>query len=146
MLVVAAAGNANQLSELSGRADVLAVSATTSADELASYSNRGPYVGIAAAGGDIEAGGEFGFIQTYVWSTTRLYPCTITDLGAALDYFGLNGTSVASPASGRSRGIVRGDERNWPGYSLTARARCGRRYSGALTAPRPQPVCGIRSN
>ena len=26
-----------------------------------------------------------------------LYPCTITDLGAALDYFGLNGTSVASP-------------------------------------------------
>ena len=103
MLVVAAAGNdqsslfPNYPGALSR---VLAVSATGRQDVLATYSNFGSWVGIAAPGGDLDTEPEFGFpVILGIFSTTPTYTVFLNgpDYGVLQNYDYLMGTSMASP-------------------------------------------------
>lgn len=90
-LVVAAAGN-DYGSPVSYPAaysasynNVMAVTATDSADNFAGYSNKGPEVNVAAPG-------------TNVYSTMPNYACYLTDhWGFSQDYDYMDGTSMSTP-------------------------------------------------
>jgi serine protease len=93
--VVAAAGNERQqgspISYPGADAGVIAVAATTSADVVASYSNAGSYVDVAAPGS--------GIISTYP-----------TKLGKA--YASLNGTSMAAPHVAAVAALLKGYQKS----------------------------------
>lgn len=108
VLIVCAAGNSG------GRAvgypaafpECLAVSSVGPTGEIAYYSSVGKPVAIAAPGGDKQAGEEFGILQN-----------TILDGDPnSNDYYGFQGTSMASPhvaataALVMSRGVTDADE------------------------------------
>jgi len=92
-LCVAAACNESQNywpSYPAGNDYVLAVSSTTLYDTLATYSNWGDWVGIAAPGGDTWTGPAY----LGTWSTTPTYG----NLYGVPDYYAyLEGTSMATP-------------------------------------------------
>jgi subtilisin family serine protease len=121
VLVVAAAGNdgdttnggQNRVIYPAADNHVLAVGATASDDSPASYTNTGPYVGVAAPGGDAEDAGVevefFGPVPTVfaVWGTFPTHPYDLQvqpdGLGGTIDDY-LNerydyapGTSAACP-------------------------------------------------
>src|SRR5207249_4624866 len=75
---------------------VLAVSATSREDSLASYSSYGDDVGICAPDGDFDFTIEW---LLGVYSTTPTYDVTLNgpDYGMANNYDYLEGTSMASP-------------------------------------------------
>ncbi len=98
VLVVAAAGNDgyDKLNYPGALSKVLAVAAT-SRISTATYSNYGPFVGIAAPGGDYDY--ELMWMLG-VYSTMPTYYVTLNDpnyYGAAQNYDYLMGTSMASP-------------------------------------------------
>ncbi len=100
MLVVAAAGNdgVNTSPNYPGALSrVLAVSATSDQDGLATYSNFGDYIGIAAPGGDI----DFNILAIIgVYSTLPTYFVPLNDPnieGASENFDYLMGTSMSSP-------------------------------------------------
>ena len=86
VLVVAAAGNDGwtQKPIPAGYAEVVAVTATDSADSLASFSNYGDWVEVAAPG-------------VSIYSTLPTYHVTLNDLGYSMNYDYLSGTSMACP-------------------------------------------------
>lgn len=94
-LIVAAAGNQNggavwyPAAHAPDYNNLIAVSATDHNDVIAGYSNVGPEISLAAPGG-------FGGIEDPddIWSTTPNYA---VNLGTALDYDYLWGTSMAAP-------------------------------------------------
>ena len=89
VLIVAAAGNAASTDPFYPAAypQVLSVSAVGPDGELASYSNYGPTIGIAAPGGDFADGdGTFG-VASAVWDFAMGRP----------QYAYYNGTSMAAP-------------------------------------------------
>jgi len=98
-LVIAAAGNDGTNAPIypAALSRVLAVSATARTDYLATYSNWGDNVGIAAPGGDF----DFDILWFLgVYSTTPTYYVTLNDpdaYGLQQNYDYLMGTSMASP-------------------------------------------------
>ncbi|PKN54633.1 MAG: hypothetical protein CVU56_25490, partial [Deltaproteobacteria bacterium HGW-Deltaproteobacteria-14] len=100
-LVLFAAGNddedIDQIGDISALPVVVAVSATTHEDTLASYSNFGDSVSLSAPGGDDEPAGA------NMWSCDRSGAAGYTDA----DYTGtFNGTSAATPLVAGVAGLV----------------------------------------
>jgi len=97
-VVVAAAGNdsSDQPFYPASYDGVLSVSATNCNNELASYSNFGPTISLAAPGGDARVnscGDALNFIQPLVLSTVG----EGSGNSRSSDYRGLQGTSMAAP-------------------------------------------------
>ena len=97
IIVIAAAGNENTSipSYPAALNNVISVSATTIADELASYSNFGSTIDVAAPGGDLEVDLDGNGDPDGVLSTTMM-----VEQGSSVpitDYVYLQGTSMASP-------------------------------------------------
>ena len=93
IVVIAAAGNETTSipSYPAALNDVISVSATTIADELAPYSNFGPTIDVAAPGGELDGNGD----RDGVYSTVM-----IVEQGSSVqktDYVYSAGTSMASP-------------------------------------------------
>lgn len=88
-LVVSSAGNSGSsaFSYPAAYANVISVAATDKNDTLASYSNYGSWVTVAAPGGAATS-------SDYIWSTT---PTFDTGQGWPLNYGGASGTSMACP-------------------------------------------------
>jgi serine protease len=91
-VVVAAAGNdAGPVLYPAAYPESIAVSAVACDDTLASYSNRGPQIWVAAPGGDITpACPDWPDYRGYVWSTGWSPASSNT-------YYGMQGTSMAAP-------------------------------------------------
>ncbi|MBJ6137195.1 S8 family serine peptidase [Marinobacter litoralis] len=95
MLFVAAAGNGGTRvkSYPAASSNVLAVSAVDGARNLASYSNYGSWIDLAAPGGDAGRDANTDGEADLVWSTSAAF-----ESGAYKpDYRGLQGTSMAAP-------------------------------------------------
>jgi subtilisin family serine protease len=75
---------------------VLAVSATSREEGLATYSNFGDYVGIGAPGGDWDTQTSW-FLPVYSTMPTYFVTLNGPDYGAAMNYEYLQGTSMACP-------------------------------------------------
>ncbi len=84
VVVVSAAGNDGQIHELADREDVIAVAATDAGDFLANFSNRGPFVDLAAPGDEI--------VSTFVQ-----VPRPTSGLCQPAYGVGLDGTSFSAP-------------------------------------------------
>lgn len=95
MVFVGAAGNAatSAKSYPAASPNVLAVSAVDGAGNLASYSNYGSWIDLAAPGGDAGRDANSDGEADLVWSTSA----TQTSDGYVPDYRGLQGTSMAAP-------------------------------------------------
>ena len=89
VLIVAAAGNTASSAPFYPAAypEVLAVSAVGPGGTLASYSNFGSYIGIAAPGGDFSAGDSTDAVLSTLWNFGSASPT----------YGALQGTSMAAP-------------------------------------------------
>lgn len=89
VLIVAAAGNNASSTPFYPAAypEVLAVSAVGPGEELASYSNFGSYIGIAAPGGDFSVGDSTDEVFSSLWNFGTTSPT----------YGTLEGTSMAAP-------------------------------------------------
>lgn len=95
LLFVGAAGNSSTSAPSFPAAspNVLAVSAVDAAGKLASYSNFGSWIDLAAPGGDASRDGDNDGRADVVWSTSAV-------LNGGLfqpDHIGLQGTSMAAP-------------------------------------------------
>lgn len=97
IIVIAAAGNESTSSSLYPAAlnNVISVSATTFADELAWYSNYGSTIDLAAPGGDMSADLDGNGDPDGVLSTVMTIEPESSVLESGYDY--LQGTSMASP-------------------------------------------------
>lgn len=95
MIFVGAAGNSatSQQSFPAASANVLAVSAVDAAGRLASYSNFGSWIDLAAPGGDASRDGNNDGRADVVWSTGAVEGPS----GFEASYTGLQGTSMAAP-------------------------------------------------
>lgn len=95
MIFVGAAGNSatSQQSFPAASANVLAVSAVDAAGRLASYSNFGSWIDLAAPGGDASRDGNNDGRADVVWSTGAVEGSS----GFEASYTGLQGTSMAAP-------------------------------------------------
>ena len=95
MLFVAAAGNgaASQKSYPAASRNVLAVSAVDGARNLASYSNYGSWIDLAAPGGDAGRDANNDGEADLIWSTSAVLKSGQYEA----DYRGLQGTSMAAP-------------------------------------------------
>ncbi|MBW0146965.1 S8 family serine peptidase [Marinobacter arenosus] len=95
IIFVAAAGNAATSSESYPAAfdNVFAVSAVDGAGDLASYSNFGPWVDVAAPGGDASRDGNADGRGDVVVSTSA----SVINGSLQETYIGLQGTSMAAP-------------------------------------------------
>ncbi len=89
VLIVAAAGNNASSTPFYPAAypEVLAVSAVGPGEALASYSNFGSYIGIAAPGGDLSVGDSTDEVLSTLWNFSTASPT----------YGALQGTSMAAP-------------------------------------------------
>lgn len=95
MLFVAAAGNAagSEKSYPAASRNVLAVSAVDGARNLASYSNFGSWIDLAAPGGDAGRDANTDGEADLIWSTSAVLKSGQYEA----DYRGLQGTSMAAP-------------------------------------------------
>jgi serine protease len=95
MIFVGAAGNSatSQPSYPAASPNVLAVSSVDAGGRLATYSNFGSWIDIAAPGGDASRDGNNDGRADVVWSTSAV------DGGSGFEasYIGLQGTSMAAP-------------------------------------------------
>ncbi len=104
VIFVAAAGNSSTGTESYPAAfdDVFAVSAVDGAGELASYSNFGPWVDLAAPGGDASRDGNGDGRGDVVVSTSVIN-------GTEETYIGLQGTSMAAPHLSGVLALMKGE-------------------------------------
>lgn len=95
MIFVGAAGNSatSQKSYPAASENVLAVSSVDAAGRLASYSNFGSWIDLAAPGGDASRDGNNDGRADVVWSTSAVEGSN----GFEASYTGLQGTSMAAP-------------------------------------------------
>lgn len=95
MIFVGAAGNSatSQPSFPAASSNVLAVSAVDAGGRLASYSNFGSWIDLAAPGGDASRDGNNDGRADVVWSTSAIEGSG----GYEASYTGLQGTSMAAP-------------------------------------------------
>jgi serine protease len=134
MLFVAAAGNsATSDPSCPARLDnVLSVSATDGAGKLASYSNYGPTIDLAAPGGDASRGSSGNSQGDLVSSTSA----AVVDGKLTEVYLGLQGTSMAAPHVSGVLALMKAAQ-----PSLNYDQVRGYLNSGALTAPPCSPPC-----
>ncbi|WP_203300147.1 S8 family serine peptidase [Marinobacter sediminum] len=104
VIFVAAAGNSSTSTESypAAFADVFAVSAADGAGELASYSNFGTWVDLAAPGGDASRDGNGDGRGDVVVSTSVIN-------GTEETYIGLQGTSMAAPHVSGVLALMKGE-------------------------------------
>lgn len=95
MIFVGAAGNSatSQRSYPAASDNVLAVSSVDAGGGLASYSNFGSWIDLAAPGGDASRDGNNDGRADVVWSTSAVEGAS----GFEASYAGLQGTSMAAP-------------------------------------------------
>jgi len=95
MIFVGAAGNSatSQASYPAASPNVLAVSSVDAGGRLASYSNFGSWIDLAAPGGDASRDGNNDGRADLVWSTAAVEGAS----GFEASYTGLQGTSMAAP-------------------------------------------------
>lgn len=95
MIFVGAAGNSatSQKSYPAASDNVLAVSSVDAGGSLASYSNFGSWIDLAAPGGDASRDGNNDGRADVIWSTSAVDG----DSGFEASYTGLQGTSMAAP-------------------------------------------------
>ena len=137
VLVVAAAGNCGVVSTRCAAlnspqypgayAESLAVAATDSTDQHASFSNVNSYVGIAAPG-------------VTIWSTTPTYPTTLSRANPGTQsYAAFRGTSQASPLVAAIAALVLSQEPGLSPAQVTARLES---TADDLGTPGIDPVFG----
>jgi serine protease len=134
MLFVAAAGNsATSDPSCPARLDnVISVSATDGAGKLASYSNYGPTIDIAAPGGDASRGSSGNSQGDLVSSTSA----AVVDGKLTEVYLGLQGTSMAAPHVSGVLALMKAAQ-----PSLNYDQVRGYLNSGALTVSPCSPPC-----
>jgi hypothetical protein len=105
--VVMAAGNSSQSHDLADRPDVIAVAATDTQDQVASFSNTGAFVDLSAPGTGLISTGVTHAGADSVGSRTPAY---VT---------GLNGTSFSTPLVSGAAALVQAEQRALGRHELT---------------------------
>jgi hypothetical protein len=105
--VVMAAGNSSQSHDLADRSDVIAVAATDTQDQVASFSNTGAFVDLSAPGTGLTS---TGVTHAGADSITSRTPAYVT---------GLNGTSFSTPLVSGAAALVQAEQRALGRHDLT---------------------------
>jgi subtilisin family serine protease len=105
--VVMAAGNSSQSHDIADRPDVIAVAATDTQDQVASFSNTGAFVDLSAPGVGL--------------SSTFLTHVTSDSLGLRTPAYeaGINGTSFSTPLVAGAAALVQARQRELGEHPLT---------------------------